>query len=197
MKKLLLYILLGGISISVKADNFDKLKEKLSKTPCISFELLSVIESDIFETVDTTYSEAIISMDGRYSIKAGDEEYNFDRNLYYTYSKSNNQLIIEKSYSESNDNVIFLTKLDELYKSYILTPDLKYKLVKVDSIESDSPDSLIIELQKKKADIKQIQFYDINEDLNILIFLEQNYLSTCNDSIFTPVYPDSVDVVKL
>ncbi|KAA3636876.1 MAG: hypothetical protein DWP97_01860 [Calditrichaeota bacterium] len=197
MKKLLLFIILCCFISSAKADNFDKLKVKLSKTPCISFELLSVIESDIFESVDTTYSEAIISMDGRYSIKAGDEEYNFDRNLYYTYSKSNNQVILEKSYSEANDNVIFLTKLDELYKSYILTPDLKYKLVKVDSIESDSPDSLIIELQKKKAELKQIQFYDINEDLNRLIFLKQNYLNKCSDSIFTPVYPDSVDVVKL
>lgn len=192
---ILLTLILSGIS--VQADNFDDLKEKLAQSRCSYFQFISVVESDIFDEVDSTAGTAYISSDGRYNITLGDEEYLFDSKHLYTYVKSNNQVIIEPSKEQSNDDILFITKLDDFYKSYILSPDLSYRLIRKEGVEGDFPDSLIVDLVKDKQQLEQIRYIDVNDELNRIIFLNQEYSPDCIESRFEPNYPDSVEKVKL
>ena len=122
------------------------------------YQFISVIESDIFETVDSTYGEAHIAKNGQYNISIGDETYVYDLKHYFTFVASNNQLIIEKSDGSSNDDILFITKLDEFYKSYILHPDSVYRLVKKEKVIGDFPDSLIVKADKKNQEIQEISY---------------------------------------
>ncbi len=197
MKKIIVLLLIMIPIQSLFADSYDKIKEKLKNSQCMHYKIIAVVESDIFETVDSTYGEAYISKNGRYNITLGEESYLYDLKNYYTYVVANNQVIIEKGDGNSNDDILFITKLDEFYKSHILIPDLEYRLMKKENIIGDFPDSLIIKTDKKSHELREISYYDINEELNRIIFLTQSYKSICDDSLFIPNYPDSVERVKL
>ncbi len=197
MKKIILLFLILTPMLSVFADSYDKIKEKLKNSQCMHYQIIAVVKSDIFETVDSTYGEVHISKNGRYNITLGEESYLYDLKNYYTYVVANNQVIVEKGDGNSNDDILFITKLDEFYKSHILIPDLEYRLKKKENIIGDFPDSLIIKTDKKSHEMKEISYYDINDELNRIIFLKQSYNSFCEDSLFIPNYPDSVERVKL
>ena len=197
MKKIIVFFLLCLPLQIAFADSLGEIKEKLKNANCMHFSFISVIESDIFETVDSTYGDAQMAKDGRYYISIGDEVYVYDLKHYFTYVASNNQLIIEKGDDSSNDDILFITKLDEFYKSYILHPDLKFRLIKKENVIGDFPDSLIVITDNKKQEIKEISFFDVNEELNRIIFISQKYQSFCNDSLLVPNFPDSVERVKL
>ena len=197
MKKIIALLLVIVPLQYLSADSYDSIKKKLQNAECLQYQIISVVESDIFETVDSTIGDAYIDKNGRYNITLGDEKYLYDLKTYYTYVASNNQLILEKGDANSNDDILFITKLDEFYKSYILHPDLEYRLLKKENIIGDFPDSLIIKTDKKKNEIIEISFYDINEELNRIIFISQRYQPFCNDSLFIPNFPDSVERIKL
>lgn len=197
MKKIIFLLLILFPLQNAFSDSFEKIKEKLKNAGCMHYQFISVIESDIFDTVDSTYGEAHISRNGQYYIAIGDEAYTYDLKHYFTYVALNNQLIIEKGDGNSNDDILFITKLDEFYKSYILLPDLEYRLLKKEKVIGDFPDSLIVKTDKKSQVIKEISFFDINDELNRIIFISQKYQSLCDDSLFIPNYPDSVERVKL
>ena len=195
MKKTITLFLLIFLTVSVQADKFDQIKKRIADSDCNYFEFVTIIVSDIFDTVDSTLGTALISSNGKYAISAGDEEYLSDLNYQYTYSKSTNQVLIEKVQGSSSDEILFITKLDEFYKSYILSPDLSYRLIKKEKIEGDYPDTLFITISEDR--LKQIEYNDVNEELNRIYFIKQQYDFKCNDSSFMPVYPDSVEKVKL
>ncbi len=179
------------------ADSLEKIKEKLKNANCMHYQFISIVESDVFDSVDSAYGEALFSKKGQYNITISDEVYVYDLKNYYTYVASNNQLIIEKGDGNANDDILFITKLDEFYKSFILQPDLLYRLVKKENVNGDFPDSLIVKTDKKSQKITEISFYDINDELNRIVFTSLIYQSLCNDSLFIPNFPDSVERVKL
>ena len=197
MKKIICLLSLFLVFQSIQADSFDKLKEKLRIANCMEYDFISVIESDVFDSVDSTYGHAQIANDGRYNISMGEEVYAYNLKQYFTYVIPNNQLIIEKGDESSNDDILFITKLDEFYKSYILQPDSLYRLVKKENVIGEFPDSLIVRLNKKKQQFEEISFIDINDELNRIIFLSQIYHQKCIDSLLMPIFPDSVERVNL
>ncbi len=96
MKKLIIILLIIFPLQMTFADTFSEIKKKLKKATCMHFEFISIIESDIFETVDSTYGNAQMAKDGRYNIALGTDVYAYDLKRYFTYVPDNNQLIIEK-----------------------------------------------------------------------------------------------------
>jgi outer membrane lipoprotein-sorting protein len=200
MKKLLLYMLLSLIPLSSArtADSFEKLKNKLAGAKCVRFDFLSIIESDIFERIDTTPGTAYIAADGRYLVILGDDEYLYNLELLYSYSKVNNQVTIEKIDSRTGDEVVFVMQLDSLYDSYAVKKDRQYRLVRKDSVfESNIPDSMLLYMDPEKLVLLKIEYFDINEELNRIVFLEQNIEPACEDDRFIPQYPDSVEQIEL
>jgi len=117
----------------------------------------------------------------------------------YSYIWENNQLIIEKP--DSSDPVAseisFVMKLDEWYDSKSLMEKNRFRLVKKKGLEGDIPDSMIITIDEKSADINSIEYFDINGDLNRIMILEQQADSVCNNSRFESDFPDSVEKVRI
>ena len=200
MRKLLLYLLLTAVLLPgiVAGDSFDKLKEKLAGGECVRFDFLSIIESDIFERVDSTPGTAYIADDGRYLVLLGEDEYLYDLELLYSYSKINNQVTIEQIDSRSGEEVVFVTRLDSFYSSTAVKKDFEYRLVKKDSVfESNIPDSMLLYMDPEKLALLEIKYFDINDELNRIVFLEQEIVKTCNENRFIPQFPDSVEQIKL
>ncbi len=181
------------------AADFKDVKLNLSRSDCIHFEFLSTIDSKIFDVVDSADGDAYIAQDGRYCIEVGADLYLFDGDSLYTYIPENNQVIIEKPDSAGlvADEISFVMKLDEWYDSQSLKQKNRYRLVKKKGIEGDMPDSMIITVDEKSPNIKQIEYLDINGDLNRIEILKQESDTTCDNYKFKPHFPDSVERIRI
>jgi len=179
------------------ADDFESIKKELAKDGCWNFIFENIIESEIFNSIDSTHGEAFLSSDGRYYIKNEEDIYTFDLHYYYNYSPESNQLVIEKKQTTAEDEFLFVTNFDKYYDTYVISNNRSYKLLKKENISGDFPDSMIVFIIPKEKKLDRIEYFDINEELNKIIFIEQLYLNSCLDTLFIPNVPDSVERVKL
>ncbi len=197
MNNVITIALIFLLAAPITADNFDKVKNDLKQDGCFKFEFLNTIESEYFDVIDSIYGLAYIASDGKYHIKIGEEIYIGGVEKYYSYIPENNQVIIENRDSSQFDEISFIINLDKFYNSTTIEKNLKYSLVRKSGIAGDFPDSLIVTIDSKKNRMKEIEYLDINDELNRIIFLNQEFFETCDDSQFVPVFPDSVEKVKL
>ena len=197
MKILLTTIVLLYSGVNVMADSFDQIKADLSRSGCQRIEFINILESDVFETVDTTYGELLISSTNSYRLTIGESIFLADSAFTYDYSTETNQVIIEKRELGNFDEISFITRLDELYRTQTIAPDLKYYLKKRPDVTADTPDSMTVTIDKKALNLKQIDYLDVNEDLNRVIILKQEYLEKCPDRAFEPDFPADAERVKL
>ncbi len=180
-------------------DIFDKIKASLAEADCCHLEFVSVIESDVFDQVDSIYGVALIASDGRYDLLLGEDRYSFDLHRTYSFSSENNQVVIEKPVqgSHPDEQVTFVTSLDRYYTTEVLKPDSLYRLVIRPNIEAEIPDSLVVSIDADAEMIDRIEYYDINEELNRFTILKQTIGIKCDEQRFTPVFPDSVEKLRL
>ena len=179
-------------------DRLDILKQQFARADCVSFRFLSIVESGIFDRTDTIVAEATISADGQYVINLGRDQYLYDLEYLYSFSCDNNQVTIEKGNGmEVPEELSFVKRLDDFYRSFVLKSDLRYRLLKLSAQENNIPDSLELSLRSDSLVLDRIEYYDINEELNLIIFLEQTVHEICPDTPFVPDYPDSVEVIRL
>lgn len=182
---------------TVAADSFDDIKKELSQDGCWAFEFDAILVSEIFEITDTTESFAYIASDNRYKIEICDDIYLYDGEYLYSYSPSSNQVIIEPGSDELSRQVSFLTRLDELYNSHIISPDSLYSLTKKKAEQGDFPDSLTVTLSEDGKSIESLEYHDINEELNIIRIRKQTYSELCDSNYFEPSFPEEAERVKL
>ena len=173
--------------------------KKLSSYDCNEFSFVSIIGSKLFDEIDSSFGKAYIAKDGRYKIEIGPDIYLFDGDTLYTYFFDNNQVIIEKPDSGNvvADEISFVVKLDEWYDSQALKQKNCFKLVKKENVSGDIPDSMTITLNGRNSTIEMIEYFDINKDLNRIKIIKQQGDSTCERSHFRPVFPDSVEKVRI
>jgi outer membrane lipoprotein-sorting protein len=193
---IILFCILAG-SVGA-ADSFQGIKDQLASANCVSIKFLSILASDIFTSVDTTQGSAYFSRDGRYAVTLGKDQYLSDNQRQYAYTAANNQVIVQPADSEATTakELFYVTRLDEWYKTAILTPDKEYKLTRKQRGESSLPDSLRVTIDKSKGRIARISYYDINDEPVTVVLLQQTLLTTCDDVRFVPHFPDSVETVK-
>jgi hypothetical protein len=186
-------------SIVLIAADFNSVKKNLTDADCTYFAFLTIIESRVFEVADSSYGNAYIARDGRYKITVGPDVYLYDGDTLYTYFWENKQVIIEQP--DSGDlvasEISFVVKLDEWYDSKALKQSDSWQLVRKQNIEGDIPDSMVITANADSPEIKQIEYFDINQDLNRIKILKQQADSSCIDRNFLPDFPDSVEKVRL
>ncbi|MDZ4724333.1 MAG: outer membrane lipoprotein carrier protein LolA [candidate division Zixibacteria bacterium] len=182
-----------------RGDSFDSIKKELSEADCVRIEFLSVLESKVFETVDTMPGTAHIAEAGSYRIQLGPDWFLYDGTDLYSYSFDNNQVTIEKVPPERalNEEISFLTRLDEFYKSYILTPGSRYRLIKQKSNDTNIPDSMIVMIDAKKKVIERVEYLDENSDRNVIHIISQNTKAACKSDQFKADISDSCDVVRI
>ncbi|MFZ5981214.1 MAG: LolA family protein [Candidatus Zixiibacteriota bacterium] len=199
MIKLLKYVpvfLLIAAALQAE-DRFDLLKKELSEGACARFEFLSIIESDIFDRVDTSNGVAVIARDGRYFISIGDDEYLYDAIYLYTYSRLNNQITVEKMFDYQGEELFFITRLDKYFKTSVLQKNKEFSLVRRDSELDNIPDSMRVIIDPAGPALKEIIYFDINEEQNRLIFTRQDIKPVCDDHIFVPEFPDTAEIIKM
>jgi len=202
MKQTLSILIIGGglcISTIASADRFEAIKELLARTECTRFEFLSIIESEVFDQTDSVMGAAYIAGDGRYNVVVGGDRYLFDGNNLYSYSAENNQVVIEKvaHKEQTSREISFITRLDEFYEVYPIRTDSSYRLVKKTSVKGDMPDSATVFIAPRALQIKRLEYYDVNYERTVILFLKQEADTVCNEEQFKPAFPDSVEKVRL
>jgi len=179
-------------------ESFEKTKKKLASAGCVSVEFLAVIESEIFESVDSADGRAEIASDGRYRIRLGEDMYLATGEQLYTYSAANNQVTVEALRPGAvNTEITLLQSLDESYKTAILRPDSVYALTRDSTAESGLPDSLMVYLTAGGGQIDRMEYLDINGELNRLILKTLSTAEQCDSAAFVPSFPDSVEIIEL
>jgi hypothetical protein len=197
-------VLLGAVCClavpSVRAeDSFGRIKKHLAEAACCRFEFLNLLSSEVFDRVDSVFGTAAMARDGRYRVTVNSDSYLYDNTNVYSYSAANNQLVIERPGpgSVNSDQISFVTRLDEWYRTFTVKSDSLYRLVRKDKVAGDVPDSMLVRIDPVHDRIREIQFYDVNDDLNRVIILKQNTDPQCDERRFVPDFPDSVETIRL
>lgn len=184
---------------SAQADTFDKIKQAFKQAECVKLTFISIIESSIFESVDSVDGSAIIDGSGKYLVTLGKDKYLYDGQDLFSYSHDNNQVVIERVDPDDRfgAEVSFITRLDEIYKTTILRPDSSYHLVKAAGGFANVPDSLVVTIDKRARAIRAIEYLDVNEEKNRIVFVHQSLSGRCDSVPFIPDFPDSAERVRL
>lgn len=193
-----LALLIFGISIA-HAEPFEDIKADLAAAEQVRIDFLSLIESSVFETVDSFPGVAYICSDGRYFMHIGSDEYLFDGEDLYSYSADNNQVTVESMTAgdPTGDQVTFISRLDDYFETTNLSEPGQYLLVRKETSSDVLPDSMTVFLDSKLVRLSQISYYDINEELNRIILDTISYLDKCDSTLYVPAFPDSVETVRL
>jgi hypothetical protein len=183
-------------------DPFDEIKRQLARADCCYIEFISILQSEIFEIADSAAGSAYIAGDGRYNVKVGNDHYLYDKNLLYSYSSENNQVVIERLPPDAavSREITFITRLDEFYRTQITRPGYSYRLYRLSSGREDSdemPDSLEIFLVPDSTRLQRLEYLDINQERNVIVILSVFLDSICDEDRFEPTFPDSVEKIRL
>ncbi|MBU0982633.1 MAG: hypothetical protein KKA42_02100 [candidate division Zixibacteria bacterium] len=202
MKRLLLAalsVITAVVAAGAADEPFEAFKQATTQAGCNRFTFLYVLESDVFDTVDTTRGAAIMSADGRYRVDIGPDTYLYDLTFLYSYSSDNNQVTVERLADPVavQREVSFVARLDDYYTSNIVQPGLEYHLMRRDSTDSSIPTSMTVFLRPGEAELDRLEFLDINDDLNRMLVLNHEVLTECATAAFLPNFPDSVETIRL
>ncbi|MFQ6007974.1 MAG: hypothetical protein ACE5K8_03395, partial [Candidatus Zixiibacteriota bacterium] len=141
----------------------------MAEAVCIRFEFRSIVESDVFEQVDSIDGMAYLAHDGRFNITMGLDRYLFDGNNLYNYSAENNQVVIEPvdDTELASREISFITKLDRFYNSQTIKPDSLYRLLKKSGVKGDIPDSIVVSIDRQELKLDRLSYYDLNEERTV------------------------------
>jgi len=196
------YNLLPAITLiasMASADGFDNIKADLSTAGCVEFEFVSILESSVFDVVDSSFGKAVLSSDGRYRISINNDLYLFDLQKVYSYSADNNQVVIEIPNSDNpmGEEIGYITHLDVFFTSKTIKVNREYHLTKQTKGNPGIPDSLSVFIDTSNSRLEEIVYLDQNDDLSIIVIVNQVTNKTCDDNAFEADFPDSVDTVEL
>ena len=203
MRQRLLWPVLGIVALCHSATpdsgRFDAVKERLASAECVRLDFVNIIHSDIFDIVDTSFGSVCLASDGRYQVRLGDDTYLYDGRDLHSYSKENNQVVVETvdADSDAGSEVTFLMRLEELFETKAQQTANSYNLLRRKDSVGDLPDSMTVIIDPEKLQIDRLEFYDINDEFNIIELLHQQLDSACTETDFAPNFPDSVETVKL
>ena len=129
----------------------------------------------------------------------GDDTYLYDGTDLHSYSKDNNQVVVEAvdPDADAGREVTFLTRLEELFETRGRDSEDSYRLRRRKGSMEDLPDSMTVTVDPENLRIDRLEFFDINEEFNVIELLNQRLDSACTEVDFIPNFPDSVETVKL
>jgi outer membrane lipoprotein-sorting protein len=198
-KRSIILACLLAVCSGARADSFRLIKDRFSSARCVSIDFLSILQSDVFKSEDSTHGSAYLAKDGRYLVSVGSDIYLSDNRKQYSYSAGNNQVVVQKVDSAGTGaaELFYITRLDELYKTTILVPDTAYKLTRKGTGSSSLPDSMTVFIDKHKGRIVRIEYLDVNEEKVTIVILKESFPASCDETRFAPHFPDSVETVKM
>ena len=178
---------------------FDEIKDRLNSSPQTKVSFLNLVVSDVFETTDTTQGEIVFTGDGLYSTIIGPDHYIFDGRCLWEYSALYAQAT--KNCTQPGQSVdesfLFFLRLDRDYLTHERVPDSVYALTVREGIESGAPDSMVVVISAELKRIVEFTYYDINEELNRILVLEEITFEIADSSLFEANFPDSTDILNI
>jgi outer membrane lipoprotein-sorting protein len=155
--------------------------------------------SAVFDDIDTSFGFISIGNDNRYLMRINKDIYAFDGELVWEYSADNNQATYRsiKGGEVPADHISFIKNLDNYYDTDVFKPDSIYGLFKKDQTDDALPDSMTVFLDSTGGSISHIEYYDLNDDLNNIRFLELELLNAIDPASFKINLPDSVEIISL
>lgn len=190
-------VALATASVVAKEDALATITRSFRTSPCVRIAFQEIVNSQVFDEVDTLKGLIVFDSSGCYRIELGDDLYIRSGSELYSFSPASNQVIIEKiDDSSSMVSVLWIRHLDDFFESTILVPDKRYRLTAKSGVSADVPDSLTLFVSGGKR-IERIEFVDDNGDEIVLKVLKQETSVGCRKDEFEPVFPDSVERVRL
>lgn len=198
MTKLLTIILLT-VSVANAADPFDTVKRNMAEAACVRIEFLSILESDVFDVVDSIKGTALIARYGRFHVNVGTEEYLYDGTLLQTYSSQTNQVIIEAPSGDLfvGSEIALITRLDDYYRTTAVKPGSEYSLTKIDTSDTQLPPQITVMLNGTTGGIDELIYDDVNGDKNRIVFLNERLSEVCPEDSFVPMFPKTAERIRL
>ena len=185
--------------MTAQAEPFEKIKTELSQAGGISIHFLSLLESTVFETVDSFPGHAQICADGRYRLEIGPDTYIYNGTELFSYTPGNNQVTVEQMSADNStgEQITFIARLNDHFVTQPLKQKGSYRLVRKETAPESLPDSMTVALNSKLDRISQISYFDINEELNRILIDSIMIADSCSQSYMVPNFPDSVETVRL
>ena len=186
-----------GLSNNLADDDpLQVLMDRMAAADCCRFEFISILESDVFETVDSTAGTALISAGDRYDITLGPDRYLRTDEFLYSYSGENEQVTLEQVESSivPEETIRFITQLDRHYLIHPVSD--KYSLVRKPEIDSNLPLMIVLTLTEA-GELGRLEYIDDNGDTNQIVIIEASYQPECDSTAFAPQFPDSTEFIKL
>lgn len=180
-----------------KGDRFQEIKAELDSAAMVSFDVLTIVESEIFDEIDSTAGKISIARDGRYVARLNDDIYLFDGECVWEFSSENNQATKRclGEGEEVENRLGFIKKLDDYYKTSVIKENSIYRLIKKGEDDGSLPDSMLIYLKESK--LARIEYLDLNNDLNKVWILKETISDSLPEEVFEINLPDSAEVITL
>jgi len=190
---------LFAVTAPADPDPFETIKAAMAEAECCRFEFVTILTSEVFDSVDSTAGTALIASDGRYHIGIGPDEYLRTRDRLYSYSQEQNQVTVERvdSSAVSDETVSFVTRLDDFYRTSVRIAGREYFLRKIDTAATALPDSLTVVISGQPPVLDYLEYLDVNDEVNRVVFSKREYLGRCDETGFEPAFPDTVEVINL
>lgn len=183
----------GGLSDD---DPLQLVMDEMAAAECCRFDFISILESDVFDTIDTTVGTALIASDSRYDILLGPDRYLRTGEILYSYSGENEQVTLERvgGSSAQDETIRFITQLDRYY--LIHPEDGHYRLVSKPESESNLPAKITLTLTES-GELGRLEYIDDNGDTNWIVINESLFRLACDSTAFAPDFPESTELIKL
>jgi len=180
-------------------DPFEIIKKDFREAACSQIEFISVLESKVFDEVDSTEGQIYLADNGRYWLDIGPDQYLMTHNELYSYSGENNQVTIEAvdTSSQSPSEISLLRRLDELYETHIITPGREYRLTRKSKNSENLPDTMLVFLDSIGKKLERLEYYDFNGDRNRILIQVYRHQKDCDEKRFEPNFPESAERIKL
>ena len=170
--------------------------DQMAEADCCRFEFISIIESDVFESVDSTAGTALIGADDRYDLRLGPDRYLRTDEFFYSYSGENAQVTVERvaAAAASDETIRFITRLDHYYEIKWVAD--KYMLTRKADAESSLPKLILLTLNESDG-LGRFFYIDDNGDTNRIVIVASSFSSDCDSAAFVPDFPQATEVIKL
>ena len=160
---------------------------------------LNLVVSDVFETTDTTQGEIVFTRDGLYSTVIGSDHYIFDGTCLWEYSRLYNQATqnCAQPGQPVDESFLFFLRLDRDYFTHERIPDSVYALTIREGVKSGAPDSMVVVINPQLERIVEFLYFDINDELNRIVVLDEVTFESSDSSLFRPNFPDSTEILNI
>jgi outer membrane lipoprotein-sorting protein len=190
---------LGHAAGLAEDDPLQVTMNRLSGAECCRFEFVAILESDVFDSIDSTTGTALIGADDRYDIRLGPDRYLRTDEFLYSYSGENEQVTLERVESAAaiGEAISFITNLDRYYQIIASTSSPGTYLLNRHPGSNSTLPKVIVLTTTESGEIDRLVYVDDNGDTNRIVIATTSVQLVCDSAAFVPDFPETTEIIKL